>query len=109
MGVYLRSGKRCMPQQPAHGVEVGAAVEHIGGERVAKHVGRAPRCVDSVQGRVDDVVDRFAIHCASVGAREQFAVGTGAAGPHVDVVFNHLPEFCAKGDYSLLITLSEHF
>ena len=61
-----------MAEQRLDGVEVGAVVEHVGGERVAKHMGTFPLRMYSVSdhGVVDDVVHHLSVKRTAIVAHE---------------------------------------
>ena len=72
MCIYLGCRQRLMPEQLLDGSDVGAVVQHVGGERVAENVGRALRGADSaLECVVDDRVDQAAVKLPAVGSHKE--------------------------------------
>lgn len=78
---------------------------------MAKHVGTQPRRVDSpFHCPVDNIVDHLAIERASIMTDEKkFGRETDSLVTERAIAVNNFRELVTKRNYTLFITLSDHF
>ena len=71
MGVFLRRGERCVPQQLLDGSQVGAPFQHMGGEGVPQGVRRDPFEGGNPQNMgVNYACDAAAVDASSTGVEK---------------------------------------
>lgn len=100
-----------MTEQLLDGRQFGSGVEHIGGKRMAQHMGTHARGMHAaLHCIVDHVVDHLTVKRTSVRPNEEISadVMTRYAGTQSPVTFNLFRELVSERDYSFFTTLSEH-
>ncbi len=110
VGVDLRGGERFVAEQVFDAAEIGAAVEHGGGEAVSQHVGaELAVCAGGGERLVYGVVDERGVEGLSVASGEESAARAVVAVAQAAVGADPVGELVAKGDDAFLVALAAHF